>query len=220
VKKFLTAALLASAATSAMASDLPPRGYAPPPAYAPLPFTWTGAYVGANAGYGWGESPGAGKVSFANVSSGFVGGTAGVNYQIGHLVLGAEGDFDFSDMSNTNVQGKNWTKAYVSSFGTARARAGFALDRTLFYVTGGFAGAEVRGTFDNTAKGVVSTQSGFRTGGVIGGGIEYAVTNNISLKGEYLYAPLGAKTYFAGTAASFKTGLDLSILRAGVNYKF
>ena len=50
-KKFLTASIAASAMTaSALAADLPSR--APPPVYAPPPpvMTWTGFYVGVNAG--------------------------------------------------------------------------------------------------------------------------------------------------------------------------
>ena len=42
--------------TVASASDLParmPRKAPPAHVYAPVPFTWSGFYVGANAGWGW-----------------------------------------------------------------------------------------------------------------------------------------------------------------------
>jgi outer membrane immunogenic protein len=65
---------------------------------------------------------------------------------------------------------------------------------------------------------------------VIGGGVEYAITNNITIKGEYLYADLGrskvnniastTSPFFTGTAVSGKIDWNASIFRAGVNYKF
>ena len=53
MKKFLLSSVaLLGFTAGAMAADLPRR--AAPPIYAPIPvFTWTGFYVGVNAGYGW-----------------------------------------------------------------------------------------------------------------------------------------------------------------------
>ena len=56
--------------------------------------------------------------------------------------------------------------------------------------------------------------------GVIGAGVEYALTNNISAKAEYLYAPFSSQTYFAGTPDAENNGLSLSLFRVGLNYKF
>jgi len=210
MKKFLLAALLAGVATSAFAADLPNRKAPPTPApyYAPPVFTWTGFYVGLNGGYGVGTGSNSG---FGNPSGGLIGGTAGYNYQIGQFVLGAEGDLDWADMTKN---GTNATvgayKTDINTLATARARAGIALDRALLYVTGGYAGAETK--VDIAGFG---SQSDWRNGGVIGGGIEYAFTNNISAKAEYLYAPLQGKTY-----DGVKSNADLSLIRAGLNYKF
>lgn len=108
-KLFLASSLLAGMSATASAADLP-RRFDAPPAYAPLPvFTWTGFYLGANAGYGFntgntdrttttiGVTPATGlfqnntgstftdgQIAFANRQStnGFVGGAqAGYNYQ-------------------------------------------------------------------------------------------------------------------------------------------
>ncbi len=58
------------------------------------------------------------------------------------------------------------------------------------------------------------------SGGAIGGGVEYAFTNNITAKVEYLYLPLSSTTYFGSTIWSVRAPDDVSLLRAGLNYKF
>src|SRR5215213_3448971 len=100
--------LLAISGIAATAADLRrPLPYAAPAApYMPY-FTWTGFYIGANGGYGWGESrwnfPG-GTTGDFNVSGGAIGVTAGYNYQIGPTVLGVEADIDWTNIrGNTNA---------------------------------------------------------------------------------------------------------------------
>jgi outer membrane immunogenic protein len=98
------AGLLASAlASPTFAADLKPILKAPA-RKAPVeaaPFSWTGFYVGANGGYGWGTSSwfdpttGAGTDNF-KLHGFMAGGTAGYNLQIGAWVWGVEGDFDAS----------------------------------------------------------------------------------------------------------------------------
>jgi outer membrane immunogenic protein len=207
MKKFLLASLLAGVATSAFASDLP-TSKAPPvpvPAYAPA-FSWTGFYIGVNGGYGTGINGG----DFGNPSGGLVGGTVGYNYQISQFVLGVEGDWDWADLTRSGVNAAGVYNTKIDDLFTARARAGYTIDRALFYVTGGYAGAD---TQLNIAG--FGSQTDWRSGGVIGAGLEYAFTNNISAKAEYLYAPLQDKTFDGA-----KSDVDLSIVRAGLNYKF
>ena len=214
MKKFLLAALLAGVATSALAADLPTRKAppAPMPAYVPPTFTWTGFYVGVNGGYGFGNLT---SSNLGSPSGGLIGGTAGYNYQIGQFVAGVEGDLDWTDMTKSGANAIAAYKTDINTLATARARAGVALDRALLYVTGGYAGAEMKATYAG-----IGSQSDWRNGGVIGAGLEYAFTNNISAKAEYLYAPFYSKTYFGGTAGYEKSGLDMSLIRAGLNYKF
>jgi len=208
--KFLLAALMAGVASSAMAADLPTRKAPPAPmSYAPPVFSWTGFYVGVNGG--WGGTSGGGDLG--SPTGGLVGGTVGYNYQIGQFVAGLEGDWDWADI---NKSGSNGTAgAYsnkIDSLVTARARAGVALDRALLYVTAGYAGADDK--VSAAIPGVSSTD--WRSGGAFGAGVEYAFTNNISAKAEYIYAPFESKTYASGV----KSNLDLSLVRAGLNYKF
>ena len=76
--------------------------------------------------------------------------------------------------------------------------------------------ASIADSFD----GFAATQNGWRSGGVIGGGIEYAFTNNITAKAEYLWAPMEDKTYWAGTPDQETNHMSLSLARVGLNYKF
>ena len=91
--KLLVAVMgLAAATDAASAADLPP------PARAPVPFTWTGLYLGLNAGYSGASitnSPSDGSGSGTSSVPGGIGGfQLGVNYQFGSVVAGFEADFD------------------------------------------------------------------------------------------------------------------------------
>ncbi len=211
MKRLLLAALLAGVASTAMAADLPSHK-APPaaPAYYPPVFTWTGFYAGINGG--WGGATGGGG-DFGSATGGLIGGTVGYNYQIGQFVIGAESDLDWADISKSGWNGLAGGYAYktnADTLFTARARAGYAIDRALFYVTGGYAGADVK-----LSQYTYGSKTDWRSGGVIGAGAEYAFTNHISAKVEYLYEPLQDKDFAGG-----KSKLDLSLVRAGLNYKF
>ncbi|HEY1945057.1 MAG TPA: outer membrane protein [Roseiarcus sp.] len=209
MKKFLLAALLAGVATSAFAADLPTRKAppAPAPVYMPPVFTWTGFYVGVNGGGAFAN----GGRDFGDPDGGEVGGTVGYNYQLGQIVLGVEADWDWASLNQNGVNFVGPYKNNIDDILTARARLGYAIDRTLLYVTGGYAGADQELKFPGLAS-----NDTWRSGGVIGGGVEYAFTNNISAKAEYLYAPFGDSTNLMGA----KSDLNLSLVRVGLNYKF
>ncbi len=207
MKKFLLAALLAGVATSALAADLPTRKAppAPAPVYAPA-FSWTGFYVGVNGGYAVGSGGG----DFGSPSGGFVGGTAGYNYQMGQYVLGVEGDWDWASLTQSGVNTVGAYNTNIDDLVTVRARAGYAVDRTLFFVTAGYAGVDSRLNFP-----AIGSQTQWLNGGAVGGGIEYAFTNNISAKAEYLFLPLQTQWYLGQ-----RNTPDLSLFRVGLNYKF
>jgi outer membrane immunogenic protein len=137
---------------------------------------------------------------------GFVGGAQiGYNYQMGSFVIGVEGDLQYADLGGASyaVPGVGIV-SYDNSdwFGTVRARAGFAFDRALVYATGGFAFADDR------------------AGWTVGGGVEYAITNNLSLKVEGLYVNLEDNDFnFAGV--NYNGGeSEFGVVRAGLNFRF
>jgi outer membrane immunogenic protein len=218
MKAFWIAGLLTGVASSAFAADLPSTNAppAPPPVYAPI-FTWTGFYVGLNGGYAYRSMS---SSNFTNSSGGVIGGQAGYNYQIGQFVGGIEGDIDWTDTadSGTFINGTN--KFTTGAMITERLRAGIAMDRSLLFITGGYAGIQTRGSIIDPINGIAGGQDAWRNGGVIGAGVEYALTNNVSAKAEYLYAPFSSHTYFGGTPDAENNGLSLSLLRVGLNYKF
>jgi outer membrane immunogenic protein len=218
------AALGLIAAGAATAADLPARkGPVMAPIYAPV-FTWTGFYVGANAGYGFGKVKSRGWNAVGTLfgdTDGFVGGgQIGYNYQVGQAVFGLEADFQGADLK----AGPSWAgfgvvgNSKVEWFGTVRGRIGYAFDRFLPYVTGGYAYGNVKTTLApglgiNGFNGDSNTHSGW----TVGAGLEYAITDNLTVRGEYLYVDLDKKSIF-GTAA--KVGHEFSVVRAGLNYKF
>jgi len=110
-----------------------------------------------------------------------------------------------------------YISADVQYFGTVRARAGLALDRALVYATGGFAWANLTGT---SSFGPGYTDDLTTTGYAVGAGIEYALTDNITAKGEYLYTSFNDQDVFAGTPIAGKADFHAHTVRAGVNFKF
>jgi outer membrane immunogenic protein len=220
---------------SAFAADLPMRTAPPPPPPLPLPvYNWSGFYIGANAGLGWSK---AGNVTVSdpvlgsqliNVGSksGFVGGgQLGYNYQVGEFVMGVEADFQGAAIGKSINWGPYQRLGVVGSsngqyFGTARARGGYAIDRTLLYVTGGLA----YGGLNPSPLGGSTSNTGY----TLGGGVEYAFTNNWTAKVEALYINLsnGGTRYINVTNGglvypiAYNAGNGGGLARVGVNYKF
>ncbi len=197
-KLLMTSALVCVASGSALAADLPNRKsepiYTPPPPA----FTWTGVYIGGQVGYQWGTSTpdvSAGGAFVGTLpgssNSGVVGGAhIGYNLQISQLVFGLEGDVDGSSYNGGNASSA--LLAYTTREpieASIRGRVGFAWDRVLFYGTGGAAFGDFNNTY--TGPGGVDSLWDARVGWTAGGGIEYAVTNNWSVRAEYRYTDFG-----------------------------
>ncbi len=220
MKKTLLAAVSALAILgtgAAIAADLPSRSRAPvAPAYVPPAFTWTGFYVGVNAGYSFGRFTQDGRLF--NDPDGFSGGgQIGYNQQFGQFVAGLEADFQGADLkAGGGAFLPVGSSAQVDYFGTVRGRLGVAFDRALIYATGGYAFVNAKVSI----PGVVSDDN-IHNGYALGAGIEYALTNNLTLRGEYMYIDVEKKTFssFAGAPVA-RAGADFSTVRAAVNYKF
>lgn len=181
----------------------------------------------------------------------FTGGLqAGYNWQVNQFVYGLETDINWRASSGrlngtypTNPAG--YGAAYPSYtlsgfdrgrwYGTLRARIGVAFDRALIYATGGLAYGETNGGGTVVVNGVGGFPSvgfgsignrGWRAGWALGAGVEYALTNNWTIKGEYLHVDLGrtTTTFVGGGGGALvyrlrNTNAD-NIVRIGLNYKF
>ncbi len=220
-----TASLAAMVCGSAYAADLPNRKSAEAPYLQPVPvFTWAGLYAGLNAGVAFNNGGGGSRTGFTG------GGQIGYNFQSGSFVYGLETDIQYRDGR------RNGFGSSSNYFGTVRARVGYAIDRTLIYATGGFAyggGAGSQTVVVNNGGGnnfYTGGSSSTRSGYTLGGGVEYALTPNWTIKGEYLYVDLGRNNrnltptgpVFVGNPAfvASNTSDRFSVIRAGLNYKF
>ncbi|MCH4541314.1 MULTISPECIES: outer membrane protein [Brucella/Ochrobactrum group] len=228
IRIILGASLIAIATSStAYAADAIVSQEPAPIAIAPA-FSWGGAYIGGEAGWGWGRSKLENKTNGGSTelkSNGFIGGVyAGYNFDTGsNVILGVEGNFDYNDLkksrdfitSNNAVQSSAETKLQWS--GAVRARAGYAVDRFMPYIAGGVAFGGVKNSLN--IGGSSFSNDKVLTGWTAGAGIDYAATDNILLRLEYRYTDFGKKDFDLGdinTRGSFKT----NDIRLGVAYKF
>lgn len=233
----LAAALLL--APAGLATAEPADGASPTAAY-----NWSGVYIGAQAGYAWGEGrvgqtfvPGA----FDNYGWGYSpsGGFGGL--YIGYVkqfdsgvVLGIEGDYNFASVKGTTLYralGVDDPSAggelRLDAVGSLRMRAGYALGRWLPFISGGLAMANYKHTTVHLPGSVpYADVSETISGYTVGGGAEYAVTDNWVLRGEYRFADFGRHpsvrhSTFDGAAIK-PDAIDLKAhdLRIGVAYKF
>ena len=218
----LAALALLASSFSAQAADIPPpvyKGVRSVVAY----YNWTGFYAGINAGYGfgtsnWSDPPG----TSIKPKGALFGGTLGYNYQVGSLVYGLEGDFDWSGVKGSVDCVPVLIRCEVQNrwLATFRGRVGYAFDRWLPYVTGGGAYGNVRATATDLLLGTeLASASKSKLGWTFGAGLEYAFLGNWTAKIEYLYVDLGS---FDAGVAPFATTVSFkeNIVRAGLNYKF
>ncbi len=174
----------------------------------PAPFAWNGAYVGATVGYSsamfdvsnieFEGTPALPDFSFPG--NGIIGGVeGGFNMQMGQAVVGVEGDFSFTGVEGTYTDTIDdfASTGRLKSLATVRGRLGFAAGRALLFATGGVAFGNVEAQLDDGYGGpvITTTDSQNHVGWTAGGGLEVAVTDHVSIKGEALYYDLGSRTY-------------------------
>lgn len=234
-------------AAPAMAADMPRPNPAPAPveSYAtPAPTVWQGFYAGLNAGGvfvtdGYGtdlngyNAPG--ETVPLGDSNGFIGGAQiGYNWQgAGNLVWGIEGDIQYLDYSASGISPSVPDTFYAADadfLATLRARLGVATGFGLIYATGGLAYSDLTYSVTDNATAApagpatIAASAKSDWGWTVGGGAEFMLNNNWSVKGEYLYVHFDGKTatgVSGGTPFNFAfTDTDMHIARVGLNYKF
>jgi len=228
------AALAALVAAPANAADMAVKT----PVYVAPAFSWTGCYIGVHGGGGWQSSSYTNNNSASGVGV-LGGGQVGCNMQFRQFVIGVEGEFWGSTLSdraaNSDDSGFSDERRSRNRWdGTIAVRAGVTFDRAFIY---GKLGA-AWGKFDYTND--VVTAPGFCcsftergdaifTGVLIGVGFEYALTDNWTTKFEYNYIDYGNKIVSftdncpgCGGVSTFSQTIKeiKQIAKIGLNYKF
>jgi outer membrane immunogenic protein len=207
----------------AFAADMPvkARAIAPPPAA----FNWTGCYVGGYAGgafagrdatsrdlNGYNYGGAVGPAWSYNVSSSLIaGGTLGCNYEVNNWVFGAEGEVGYINVNGSAFDPRSLfipldTEARTKIgnwYGVAAGRVGYAWDRVLVYGKAGVAFANVEQGINDTnpiGNTIFTRTSSTKAALAVGAGLEYALANNWSIKGEYLYMDFRASDTTCGNA--------------------
>ena len=219
-------------------------------------FSWTGLYIGVNAGYSWGDFDhgfdvaafppffdGISEVLETSADGATGGAQIGYNWQVNSLVFGVEADIQAADLDGSDSSTFEFfppspvpiavgldteVETELDWFGTARLRLGYVpTERLMVYGTGGFAFGETT----TSASAAISVQdvpiagdeiseTTSRTGWAAGAGAEYALTNNWTVKTEYLYTDLGTEDVLAEELLTLDSEVKFHTVRVGLNYKF
>jgi outer membrane immunogenic protein len=215
---------VAAAAVSIVAASKLAWGADLSPPAAPVPYSWSGLYIGLNAGYAFTNLSetvsGGGGSGSATIPGGIGGVQIGYNYQTGPLVMGFEADFDGSMATKSITAGISSGTAQIPWVGMLRGRLGYAFDRFMIYATAGGAATQLISTVNVGAVGSASTT--FTHGAwTAGAGFEAAITDDLSACVEYLYVGTGNfNVAQVGPPTVTVTGrLQENLVRAGVNYR-
>jgi outer membrane immunogenic protein len=219
--------LLASAATFAMvggaaAADMPAYpAEAAAIVEAPAVNTWEGMYIGAHGGWNWAESDadGEGDIDFGDMEGFVVGGQVGYNWQMNNIVFGLEVDGSYvdndEDGSGFDDEGDVFAAGIEQNYlVSARGRLGFGFDRFLVYGTGGaaFTGLDFSGIGEDDNVNYF--------GWVAGAGVEFALTQNVTLGVEYLHYEFGDEAIDSDEFDGVDIGLQNDVVRGRLNVKF
>jgi outer membrane immunogenic protein len=217
----------------------------------PVVYSWTGCYIGGNVGGLWANkawrvapgdpSIGVGGIAVGtpfgttDVNSWLGGGQIGCDYQFaGNWVVGIQADYDWSDGSSRSVDFVNNTffaatgwrdESRVRSLGSVTGRVGYAWDRFLGYVKGGYAWERDNYAIFNPANVLSASASETRGGWTLGIGCEYAFTNWLTGFVEYDYYDFGTRTnrLLTPTAVLFDVA-DIrerkSVVKVGLNLRW
>jgi len=207
------------------------------------PFTWSGCYVGLNAGAASVRLqqrivfPNDPTIESSERDTAFTGGgQIGCNYQSArNWAFGVEADINYTGAQHSFSSA--FTSNSEDSYGitgktrlrwlmTLRGRLGPTWGNSFLYATGGLAGGNVRSSVDAVllpSTPFSGSSSETRFGWVVGAGFEHAFTSRISGKIEYLHFDLGRTSFsVVGPVETWNATSKVSgdIIRAGLNFKF
>jgi outer membrane immunogenic protein len=235
-------ALAIMTATGAQAADLAERYEIAAPKITGHAYNWTGVYAGVHGGYSWGSdrtaefftATGAFTGLFWNYSADtmLAGAHAGYLHQFGSVVLGVEGEAEFSDATGGFVDPTNLAIGNPGGSGvlrnkwraSVRGKLGYAAGRWMPFVTGGVAFAHLKYTYGNPFVVQKEITQGVRTGYTVGLGVSYAITDRLRWTTELRYTDFGYFRYASVIAfPGLLTGRQqprFTTLRTGLSFRF
>jgi len=234
IAAFVLPSILAISGASAQAGSFPGKDSQSLLSSSSYSERWTGFYFGASVGGGWGNSSTfydrAGDdhpTTETNDPSGYLASlTIGYNQQLGNnFVIGIEGDLGVMNFTAPDKldmwDGHIWKSQYGGLWGTLRPRVGYTFDDVLIYGTAGLAMMETNEVIlgDNDATQNTYNQ-GIHTGWVFGGGVEFALSDSLSTKVEYLQMQFPEYTSYTNNEEKYGFTNSAALVRVGVNSKF
>lgn len=167
----------------------------------------TGSISARHAGGIWGDvnvtddvNDGVPPGPFGYSISGFIGGgTAGYNLQIDNVVFGIEGDLGVIDPDGSGIIPSSTppfhqdTTLGTGLYGDITGRLGLTFGPALVYAKGGFAFFDGEARQTTTKPGLVTHGTDTFTGWTLGGGVEYLIARDVSVKVEYQYFDFGSQ---------------------------
>jgi outer membrane immunogenic protein len=204
---------------------------------------WTGPYIGAFGGYGSGTqgqhdtgipcpagdtgtppncvAPVIPTDGHYNLNGALGGGLIGYNFAFDQFIIGAEGDIAGSGLagyaSNCGLPLAHVCGGDIYAMSDIRARVGLPFGQFMPFIAGGLAVGDIH-AYDSLF-GVSGTH--WEAGWTIGGGIDYKIMTQLSLRLEYLYQDFARQTFFnivPGVPERVRT--DVNIVRAGIVWNF
>jgi len=214
-----------------MAADMPaaPRGPAPARVVAAPAYYWSGCYIGAHGGYGWGDKTftyvSGAPSDTLDVKGAIAGGQFGCDLQFGNnWVVGVGGSGSWSDIHESVTLAGTTLTAKVDWLATFTARLGFSFGPGLIYAVGGAAWAGERFSRNVVGQSFASAEE-VRLGWLVGGGLEYMFVPNWTLFVEYNFMDFGdfSPTFTVNPLASFagaRIDQQIHVVKGGINFRF
>ena len=162
----------------------------------------------------------------------------GCNYQAGMFVAGLEGDYSWSNLNasfsfsdpveDAPAVDSATFNSKIRNLASIRGRFGIAADRALVYATLGWGWADFRYSYVLNDSGLVNAASYSKNadGIVYGAGVNYAVTDWLILRAEYLHYAVGKDFNLVpvpeiGPAIGDRAGIQsIDVVRVGADWKF
>ena len=181
---------------------------------------WGGIYIGGSVGGAWSDIDVTNAAGFHFYTPGKVygfsddgwiaGGHVGVQHQFSHWVIGAEASLSSLDVNDTiRSTGPFATNTYsteIETLATATARLGYAWDKWLGYVRGGYAAAAIKtSATERPSFAHDGSSREWHNGWTVGAGLEYAIRPDVIFGVEYNYVDLQAKTHVGLDSIGFST---------------